>query len=298
MSLRVVVTGSRGRLGAAVVRRLLNQPNCFRVVAFDRKAVDLTNPFQIEDHLRAIRFDALINCAALTSLEMCEENPETARQINALAPQQMAEICRDRQARMIHVSTDYVYDGSHAGLRCEGDPIRPLGIYAATKAEGETLVRTTLPESVVARVSWIFGPDRPSFVDQILTSARKGSALAAIDDKFSAPSYSADLADSLAAVLARPEIRETLNICNSGCASWFTLAETALALAEELGISLKQRRLDAQHLADMAAFKSPRPVHTAMNNERFVAATGVALRPWQEALRDYLQTFWVPSGPH
>ncbi len=291
MSLRVVVTGTGGRLGAAVVRHLRSLPDAFRVVAYDRKAMDLSRPEIINDHLLAVRFDALVNCAAMTGLEDCEDDPAAARQVNLLAPSQMAAICREQGARMIQVSTDYVYAGTSPGLRHEGDPLRPLGVYARTKAEAEQQVLAADPRNVAARVSWIFGPDRPSFPDQILRAAQAGKEVAAVADKFSVPSSSADLARFLQAVLESPETCGPLNLCNAGCASWQTYAQTTLDLAVELGIPLRSRQVLPLRLAEMSAFRTPRPIHTAMSPERFAHLTGIVPRPWQEALGDFLMTY-------
>lgn len=116
-SLRVnVFTGTGGRLGGALARRLRE---CHRVVAYDRRAMDLRDPDRIADHLTALEFDVLINCAAVTSLDYCENHPDEADAVNARAPALMAAHCAARGARMIHVSTDYVYDGSRPGLRTE-----------------------------------------------------------------------------------------------------------------------------------------------------------------------------------
>ena len=121
-SLRVIITGTGGRLGGALARRLRQH---HRVVAYDRKAMDLSDPHRIADHLTALEFDVLINCAAVTSLDYCEKHPAEAAEVNARAPELMAGHCAGRGARMLHVSTDYVYDGSHPGLRREEETAQP-----------------------------------------------------------------------------------------------------------------------------------------------------------------------------
>ena len=167
--MNIVVTGTGGRLGAAVARYLRER---HRVVAYDRKAMDLRESAQITDHLTGLKFDALINCAALTSPDYCEQHPGEAHSVNVEAPTLMARLCRERGARMIQVSTDYVYDGTLCGLRRENDGTNPLGVYARTKLVGEQRVLAESPAHLVARTSWIFGPDRASFVDQIIEKAK------------------------------------------------------------------------------------------------------------------------------
>jgi dTDP-4-dehydrorhamnose reductase len=290
--LRVIVTGTGGRLGPAVARRLRDE---HRVLSFDRKAMDLTRPEVIADHLQAVRFDVIIHCAAVTSLEYCEAHPEEAQAVNVAAPRQMAELCRDAGARMIYVSTDYVYDGTRAGLRQEDDPLAPTSVYAATKLAGEEAVREVLEDSIIARTSWVFGPDRPGFVDQTIRRALQGDADEAIADKYSSPTYSLDVAESMAALLLRPEIRGLLNVCNAGNCSWHELGTAALQDAAAMGLPLRRETLPESRLVDVKAFVAERPIYTAMDTAKLASLLGSAPRPWREALRDYLRTYFLPA---
>lgn len=293
--LRVVVVGSGGRMGAALVRHLRSTPERFHVVAYDHKAMDLLRPGQIEDHLRAIQFDALINCAAMTSLEGCEDRPEEATQVNVEAPRQMAMICDAVGARMIQISTDYVYDGTQPGLRREGDPENPLSQYARTKCAGDQAVLGVNKTFLSARTSWVFGPDRPSFVDQILLQALRDEEVFGIADKFSVPSSSADLALWLTAILERPAIHGVLNLCNTGQASWHSYAQQALDIARELGWPLRFTTVTGTKLADIKAFRAPRPYFTTMSSELLAREIGQKIRSWNDALREYLETFYSSS---
>ena len=295
--LRVVVVGSGGRMGAALVRCLRSTPERFHVVAYDHKAMDLLRPGQIEDHLRAIQFDALINCAAITSLEGCEDRPKEATQVNVEAPRQMAQICNTVGARMIQISTDYVYDGTRAGVRQEGDPESPLSHYAKTKCAGDQAVLGVNKAFLTARTSWVFGPDRPSFVDQILLQALKDDEVFGIADKFSIPSYSADLAAWLAVILEKPAIHGILNLCNAGQASWQSYAQQALDIASELGWPLRAKTVTGTKLADIKTFRAPRPYFTTMSSERLAREICQKIRSWNDALREYLETYYRQSPP-
>jgi dTDP-4-dehydrorhamnose reductase len=288
--LRVVVTGTGGRLGGAVARRLRQRGH--RVVAWDRKALDLTIPEQIDDHFGGARYDVVVNCAAATLLDWCEDHPEEAAMVNAEAPRRMAGHCRAQGARLVHVSTDYVYDGRSPGLRGEDDPVQPLGIYAATKAEGERLVLASGADAVVARVSWVFGPDRPAFPDQILRQAMRGEACAAVADKWSVPTYSHDLADMIGWLLGQPGINGILNLGSEGSCSWQEYGQATLDLAAELGLPLTVRQVEPLTLATMKSFRAARPLWTAMSTRR-LRSLGFAPRPWREALGDYLRTYYA-----
>lgn len=287
--LRVIVTGTGGRLGGAVARQLRER---HRVVAWDRKALDLSRRDIILDHFGAVQFDAVIHCAAMTSLDECERHPGDARAVNTDAPALIAEICRDRGARMIHISTDYVYDGSRPGLRRESDPVCPVSVYASTKAEAETRVLAASPNHLVVRISWIFGPDRPGFPDHIIQRAEAEPRCEAVADKFSSPTSATEAAEVLEQLLALPHATGIVNLCNAGAASWHEYGQAALDLAAEAGVALKCRTVSPTTLSDMKAFAAVRPVHTAMDPSRVEELTGRRMTPWREALATYIRTYY------
>lgn len=286
--MRIIITGTGGRLGAAVARRLRDR---HRVIAWDRKAMDLREPEQIRDHFGAVQFDVVIHCAALTSVDHCEDHPDEARAVNTEAPALLARLCRDRGARLIQVSTDYVYDGRLPGPRRESDPVDPLGVYARTKREAEEAVLETSANFLVARTSWIFGPDRPSFADTILDRARRGGDCGAIAGKWSNPSYSHDLAAMLEALALNPAATGLVNLCNAGGCSWLEYGQACLDIAAEAGVALKCRTLKPLELHEIPSFKAPRPIHTSMDTGRLAELTGAPVRPWREALTEYIRTY-------
>lgn len=197
---------------------------------------------------------------------------------------------------MVQVSTDYVYEGSGQGLRRESDPCAPLGVYAKSKREGECAVLAASPEFLVARASWIFGPDRPGFVDQLIARCAKEDGVGAICDKFSNPSYSIDLAAFLEALVLNDKARGVVNLCNAGACSWLEYGQAALELAQEAGVPLKCRTLSPLKCAEMPGFVAARPVHTAMDTTRLEKWTGLPVRPWREALSRYISTYYGRGG--
>ena len=287
--MRIIITGTGGRLGAAVARHLRER---HRVIAWDRKALDLRSPEQIDDHFGAVEFDAIIHCAALTSVDYCEQHPEEAFAVNTAAPAQIARLCSQRGARMIQVSTDYVYDGTHPGLRTESDPCHPLGVYARTKHDAELAVLATDQRFLVARASWIFGPDRPSFADSIIREARKSVVCGAIADKWSTPSYTLDQAGLLDALLLNPLARGVVNLCNAGSCTWLNYGQATLDAANAMGVPLRCRTLSPRRCADRPGFLALRPVHTGMNTQRLQELSGQRVRPWQEALAEYIGKYY------
>src|SRR5437588_11084847 len=183
---RVVIVGTGGRLGAALLREWRND---FDVIGFDHAQLDLGKPDQTRTTLGALQFDALINTAAQTNVDRCETHVDEAFKLNGEAPGVLAEICGQKKARFIHISTDYVFDGEKREPYTEEDEARPISVYGESKREGEKFVLETSDRHLVMRVSWVFGPDRPSFIDAVVKRAREQEQVDAIEDKFSTPTY-------------------------------------------------------------------------------------------------------------
>src|SRR4051795_9265618 len=191
---RLVIIGAGGRLGAALAPEY---SGAFDVVAFNHAQLDLGKPEQLRATLGALEFDALINTAAQTNVDRCETEREEAFALNAEAPRILAEICTQKKARFIHISTDYVFDGDKREPYTEEDEAGPVSVYGESKREGERRALEANPESLVVRVSWVFGPDRPSFVDWAIGQAREKEDVKAIADKWATPTYTLDLAQLL-----------------------------------------------------------------------------------------------------
>src|SRR5438067_10555710 len=156
----IIIVGANGRLGAALTREY-QRP--FSVKAFARNQLDLGKLDQVRSTLSETEFDLLINCAALTNVDYCESNRDEAFLINAQAPRLLAEICAEKSARLIHISTDYVFDGKQDTPYIEEDPAAPLSVYAESKLGGEEEVLRVSRSNLVIRLYWVFGADKRSF---------------------------------------------------------------------------------------------------------------------------------------
>jgi dTDP-4-dehydrorhamnose reductase len=282
--MKIAVIGANGRLGAAFVREYERD---FQVSGFDRNQIDLGQLDQIRSVLFEIEFDLLLNCAALTNVDYCESNREEAFLVNAEAPGLLAEICAKKSARLVHVSTDYVFDGKKSDPYVEEDRAIPLSVYGESKLEGERRVLEVSSNNLVIRLSWVFGPDRPSFIDQILQRARQTDVVTAVADKFSVPTYTIDVASWLRLVIDK-NANGVLHLANSGGCSWQEWAQYAIDVCGSLGIPLKAERVGAVSLADMKNFVAQRPVYTVLSTSKFTALTGVKPRHWREAVADYI----------
>lgn len=284
---KVVVVGAGGRLGKAIARQWASRG--LEVLAFDRKTLPLDDLTQLRATAEALEFDALINCAALTNVDYCEKNGEEAFLINAEAPRILAEICSRKSARCIHISTDYVFDGLKNSPYSEDDTPHPVSVYGESKLRGERAVLGTDPSHWVIRVSWVFGPDRPSFVDQILEKACREPAVSAVCDKWATPTYTLDAANALFDMLQKNTVGGILHLSNSGGCSWQEYGQWALDCAKEAGISLNATSVDAIRMADLAAFVAVRPPYTVLACEKLAKVFGIRLRDWKEAVRAHVQ---------
>jgi dTDP-4-dehydrorhamnose reductase len=287
--MRIVIIGAGGRLGAALLREYREQ---FEVVGFNHAQLDLGAPEQFGATLDPIEFHALINAAALTDVDYCEDHRAEALQLNAEAPRVLAEICRAKNARFVQVSTDYVFDGEKRAPYTEDDPADPISVYGESKREGELRALAVNPQALVVRVSWVFGPDRPSFVDAILKKARNEERVAAVADKFSTPTYTRDIAEMLRPVVAGvadPDYRGILHFASRGACSWQEYAQWALDCCHEFGVPMKARKVGALSLSEMKNFVARRPVHTVLATDKYERLTGKPPRDWHDAVAEYVR---------
>ena len=252
MSLRVAIVGSGGRLGAALAREWASSGE--QIVGFRHADLDLADVDALREKLSAAKFDALVNCAALTNVDYCESHEDEAFQINAEAVREIARICTGKGVRCIHISTDYVFDGEKQSPYTEEDEPRPLGVYAASKLAGERALAEVSPEHLSVRVSWVFGPDRPSFVDQILKRAQETDDLSAIADKWAVPTYTLEAAQLLRPFLDRLKAGGVLHLCNDGGCTWQEYGQYALDCAAELGVGLQGQTVAPLAMKDLKAF--------------------------------------------
>src|SRR5213596_1804376 len=192
--MKLVIVGAGGRLGAALVRTYREK---FGLIGFNHAQLDLANRDEMRRKLCAIDFDLLINAAAFTNVDLCETQRDQAFRINADAPRILAEICRDKNAKLVHFSTDYVFDGEKREPYIENDPANPISVYGESKLAGEKNVLAAQNGHLVVRVSWVFGPDRPSFIDGMIKRAQESEEVDAVADKFSTPTYTRDIAQML-----------------------------------------------------------------------------------------------------
>ena len=291
MARSIVIVGSGGRLGAALLREWRAAGD--EVLGLNRALLDLRDFRQIHERLEPLDFDVLVNCAALTDVDRCEREPEEAFRINAGAVAAMADTCARKKARCMHVSTDYVFDGRKVQPYTEEDEPRPISKYGESKLKGEQCLHAVSDNHLVVRVSWLFGPDRPSFVDQILQRAIEHESVEAIADKVSAPTSTLDAARLLRPFLTDVPIGGVVHLCNTGACSWQEYGQHVLDCAARAGLPLRARTVAPLKLAGMKSFVAKRPVQTSLSTDKLTQLIGVKPRSWQEAVEDYIRTYWT-----
>ncbi len=290
--LKIAILGSGGRLGAALARAYADE---HEVIGFDHAKLDIGSAGQIDQALAPCSFDVLINSAALTNVDYCETHEEEAVRINADAVRQIAEICARKNARCIHISTDYVFDGEKTSPYCEKDDAKPISVYGESKRRGEIELLGVSEKNLAVRVSWVFGPDRPSFIDAILKRALESDHAEAIGDKFSAPTYTLDVAE-----LLRPFLRDIsegglLHVCNTGECTWRDYGRFAIDCARAAGLPVRAQKVGSLKMAEMKAFVAKRPVYTVLATDKLARLTGKTPRSWQNAVEDYVANKVAPA---
>lgn len=288
--MRIAVTGTTGRVGAALVRYFSAR---HEVIPLPRRVCDLADAGSLASALDGLECDVFINPAGVTSLEVCEDDPALAMRVNAEAPAEIAAWAAERGVRVFHFSTDYVFGGEREGLRREHDPAMPVNGYGRSKLAGERAVLDR-PGNCVVRVSWVFGPEKASFIDQMFDAALAGRPLAAVADKFSLPTFTDDLAEWMECLVERKS-KGIFHACNSGePASWHDMATAVVEEMAACGLLAEVSEIRKQSLSEITFFRAVRPRFTAMETRRLADVLGHAPQSWREAIAEYVRRKSLP----
>ena len=272
--MRIVVTGSNGQLGRAL-QRVIGQETLYLV---DLPEHDITNLDHTIASVTAFRPDLVIHAAAITDVDGCEKDPELAYRVNAWGTRNVAVSCQRSGCPLVYISTDYVFDGTKGEPYWEYDEPNPLSVYARSKLAGETLVQTLLSEFYVVRTAWLYDRSGKNFVKTVLRLAEERDSLRMVTDESGSPTYAPDLAVAVARLIQTPAYG-IYHFTNLGTCSRFEWASRALQIAGKPNYALSPST-DYQRAATV-------PKHVELRNSNGTAL-GITLRPWAEALEEYL----------
>ncbi|HUV85506.1 MAG TPA: dTDP-4-dehydrorhamnose reductase [bacterium] len=277
--MKILVTGHRGILGRALMRELPGHG--FDVVGVDVAEMDVTDARRVRGVMDEERPAVVINCAAFTNVDGCESKRDLCFDVNGRGAGNVAAAAAAAGARVIHISTDYVFDGRSRVPYKEGDGPEPLSAYGESKLDGEKRVAATATEHVIVRTAWLFGAGGANFVSKIIARAKEGEPLEVVDDQRGSPTYAGHLATALAKLVGL-EFRGVLHVAGSGEASWFDVAGEILRLT---GYRVPLRAIATADLE----LPARRPRYSALDASLYMALTGEVMPPWQEGLAAYLR---------
>jgi len=295
--LRILVTGATGMLGCDICGELSKEHEIIglakgeytltthdsRLTTFLR--VDITDKSAIGDALANAKPDMVIHAAAYTDVDGCELNPDIAYQVNALGTRNVANSCRDTNALLLYISTDYVFDGEKGSPYDEEDGPNPISVYGSSKLQGEQEVKAALKAYMIVRTSWLYGRNGRNFIDGVIERARRGEELRVVDDQFGSPTQTVDLAMAIRRMVERArDLSGTYHITNSGSCSRLDEARKALEYS----------KCENARVIPISSSESVRPArrpkNSALENRRYREIFGQELRPWDAALKAYLSS--------
>ncbi len=270
----ILVVGAKGMLGQDLLA-LLGE----RGRGIDLPDIDITDLLSVQRILTALKPKVVVNCSAYTDVDGCESNRETAMQVNGEGVAFLALITREIGAKLVQISTDYVFDGAKGTPYLEDDLPRPLSVYGESKLAGELNVDVN-PDNLVLRTQWLYGLHGKNFVETMLRLGREKDELSVVDDQIGSPTWTVDLAQAIIALIDR-DCRGVYHCANSGTTSWNGFAR---AIFEESGMAVKVTAMTTEQLGRPAR----RPLYSTLDCGKLAADTGYAPQPWREALRKYL----------
>lgn len=285
--MKLLVLGAGGQVGHELCR--LAWPATYELAAFGRDSVDIAQRDQVFAAVARERPDLAINAAAYTAVDRAESEREAAWAGNCAGPANLAAACREAAIPLIHISTDYVFDGSKSGPYREDDPVAPLGVYGQSKEAGDRAVRAALPEHVILRTAWVYSVHGHNFVKTMLRLAADRPVLRVVADQVGSPTSAPDIAAAIGAIV--PQIAGgntrwgTYHFAGGGAVSWHGFAEAIFELAAPW--RGPPPRVEAITTADYPT-PAKRPANSVLDCSRLGATFGITPRPWREALAEVL----------
>lgn len=277
--MKVLVTGVKGQLGYDVVNELNKRGHV--AIGTDIEEMDITDAASVDTVIKENTPDAVIHCAAYTAVDAAEDNVELCRKINADGTQNIANVCKELDIKMIYISTDYVFDGEGERPWEPDDERTPLNVYGQTKYEGELAVQNTLDKFFIVRIAWVFGVNGKNFIKTMLNLGKTRDSLTVVNDQFGSPTYTYDLARLLVDMVETDKYG-IYHATNEGICTWY---EFACEIFRQAGMNVKVSPV----LASEYPAKAKRPSNSRMSKEKLTESGFEKLPTWQDALGRYLK---------
>lgn len=274
---KVILLGGKGLLGTNIAPILRET---FDLSIVDVDTWDITDAESGRRNLSINEPDVVINLAAITDVDGCEDNKERAERVNAYGAGLAARICNEQHVRFVHISTDYVFDGKKTLPYKEDDSPNPTSIYGETKLNGERLVMENHPQSLIVRAQWLYGKGGSNFITKVVDAAKNGSTLRIVNDQKGSPTYTKDLAEPLIRLIEQ-EKSGIYHVANSGSCTWYEFAVEAFRL---LNMNVEIIPISSDELER----KAKRPGYSVFDMWKLQKKAGIRMRPWQEALQEYI----------
>ena len=282
MMKKILVTGANGQLGQCL-QKISSQFEEFEFIFTDSEILDITNKEEVNDFFWQNAPDFCINAAAYTAVDLAETELEKAFLVNADGAENLAEACAENNAQFIHVSTDYVFDGENNLAYTEEDFTNPLGVYGASKLEGDELALEVNPCSVILRTSWVYSEFGKNFVKTMLNLFSTKEELSIVADQFGQPTNANDLAEAIMKIIKSGKITPGIfNFSNLGRISWFDFAEKIAELSEA---KIKLNAIETSQYPTLAK----RPKNSVLDLDKISKTYAIQLKPWEESLEGCVQ---------
>jgi len=286
--MKILVTGKNGQLGKSIHKIITGNEKNSEFVFVGREELDLSSQDSIIDYFNNNNFDIIINCAAYTAVDKAEKEVELANYINHLAISKIAEISNKQEIKLIHISTDYIFDGISEKAYLESDDPSPLNIYGKSKLAGEVAVCAAMQKNaIIIRTSWLYSEHSNNFVDTILRKAQKFDELSVISDQFSSPTNASDLAKVIIQIINHKKFRnhdqltQIYHYSSYGVCSWFEFAREILELAN---IDCHVNPIETKDYLTAAR----RPKYSLLNTDKIVKSFGLEIPFWKDSLKAYI----------
>lgn len=277
--IRILITGSDGQLGSEFRNIAENYPN-YKFIFTDIEELDITDFEAVHAYFKENSFDFCVNCAGYTAVDQAEDEPEKAFLLNADAVENLAKVCEMNHVRFIHISTDYVFDGTAKRPYKEDDPVSPQSIYGFSKLSGEKAVSKYATRAIIIRTAWLCSRFGKNFVKTMLRLGAEKTELKVVDDQLGSPTFTFDLAKAILEMIrkpGKPETNQIYHYSNSGQISWFIFAKEIMELA---GLDCRIIPVKTSEYPT----KAKRPAYSVLDKGKIIHDVGIEIPEWKSSL--------------